>query len=105
MTTKQISINVGGLWRTHVDISEETTWKELKILICNMTAIWPQFQCLVPNNNNDTNAYCELEDGDEVFCNWELYFGYHPLHLAAYCDDINVIRSWVKLQKSNDFAI
>ena len=30
MATRRISVNVGGLWRTEVELEEEAIWRDLK---------------------------------------------------------------------------
>jgi len=93
MTTRRVSVNVGGLWRTSVELKEEGTWKDLKNEIKKVTGIWNIYQKLKPDDNYDER--CELEEGDEVFCDWELPDGNHPLHHAAYCGNNEAIRSWL----------
>ena len=77
-----VSVSVGGLWRTSVDVNARTTWKQLKQLIEDKTAIWTYKQRLTPNGE-DESAACGLGDGDEVMCEWELFNGWHPLHIAG----------------------
>ena len=78
-----VSVSVGGLWRTSVDVTADTTWKQLKQLIRNKTAIWEDDQRLTPSGE-DESAACGLGDGDEVMCEWvKLYNGRHPLHYAG----------------------
>jgi len=93
MATRRISVNVGGLWRTEVELEEEATWLELIYKIQKVTGIWTGCQRLTPSNNY--NNKCELEEGDDVFCDWELPNGRHPLHNAAFDVNIEAIRSWV----------
>ena len=86
-------MNVGGLWRTEVELEEEATWKDLKYKIEKVTGIWPFDQKLEPNGENCDK--CELEEGDDVFCDWKLSDRSHPLHHAAYIGNIEAIRSWL----------
>ena len=78
----EVGVDVGGLWRTSVSVTEETTWKELKELIRNKTGIPEMCQRLTPDGERQWAA-CGLGDGDEVMCEWELPFGWHPLHDAG----------------------
>jgi len=91
--TKQISVNVGGLWRTDVAIEEGATWGNLKIQIKKATGMPTHNQILTPTGKCDER--CELEEGDDVFCDWKLSHGYHPLHFAASDGNIKAIQSWV----------
>jgi hypothetical protein len=93
MTTRHILINVGGLWRTEVELKEEAIWWDLKDEIKKVTGIWPFRQKLEPNGKNYDK--CELEEGDDVFCDWELQLGFHPLHHAAFNGNIEAIKSWL----------
>jgi hypothetical protein len=93
MTTRRISVNVGGLWRTEVELKEKATWRDLKDEIKKVTGIWPFRQKLEPNGKNYDK--CELEEGDDVFCDWELSCRLHPLHCAAFNGNIEAIRSWL----------
>ena len=34
-----VSVSVGGLWRTSVDVTARTTWRQLKQLIEDKTAV------------------------------------------------------------------
>ena len=78
-----VSVSVGGLWRTSVDVTARTTWKQLKELIWNKTAIRESAQRLTPSGEDETAA-CGLGDGDEVMCEWgRLVLGAHPLHCAG----------------------
>ena len=78
-----VSVSVGGLWRTSVDVTADTTWKQLKQLILNKTAVPWHDQRLTPSGE-DESAACGLGDGDEVMCEWgKLYDGKHPLHIAG----------------------
>lgn len=88
-----ISVNVGGLWRTEVELEEEATWKDLKYKIEKVSGIWTSTQKLEPNGENCDK--CELEEGDDVFCDWKLSDRSHPLHHAAYIGNIEAIRSWL----------
>ena len=78
----EVGVSVGGLWRTSVSVTEETTWSELKELIRNKTGVFAQYQRLTPDGE-DEHAACGLGDGDEVMCEWELPYGSHPLHWAG----------------------
>lgn len=78
-----VSVSVGGLWRTSVDVTADTTWEQLKQLILNKTAVPEDDQRLTPIGE-DESAACGLGDGDEVMCEWGmLLFGQHPLHYAG----------------------
>ena len=78
-----VSVSVGGLWRTSVDVTAETTWRQLKKLIRAKTAVPESKQRLSPGCEEELAA-CGLGDGDEVMCEWgELNFGRHPLHHAG----------------------
>jgi ankyrin repeat protein len=48
---------------------------------------------LKPDDELEYNK-CELEEGDDVFCDWELC-GTHPLHCAAIDGNIKAIQSWL----------
>jgi len=93
MTTRRISVNVGGLWRTSVELKEEATWYDLKNEINKVIGISSYCQKLEPNDEDDNK--CELEEGDDVFCDWKLPYGDHPLHCAAKNENAKVIRSWL----------
>ena len=81
-TTRKVSVCVGGLWRTSVDVTAKTTWWQLKLLIEVKTAVPMDKQRLTPSG--EEYAACGLGDGDEVLCEWEeLLFGRHPLHFAG----------------------
>jgi len=84
---------VGGLWRTLVELEEDAIWFDLKIKIEKATGIRSHKQELKPNGKNYYK--CELEEGDDVFCDWKLSYGGHPLHHAAYFGNIEAIRSWL----------
>ena len=78
-----VSVSVGGLWRTSLDVTAETTWRQLKELIQVKTAIPWHKQRLTPSGM-DESAACGLGDGDEVMCEWgKLFYGLHPLHYAG----------------------
>jgi len=78
-----VSVSVGGLWRTSVDVAADTTWEQLKQLIEVKTAVPKADQRLTPSGE-DVSAACGLGDGDEVMCEWEKpLFGQHPLHIAG----------------------
>ena len=78
-----VSVSVGGLWRTSVDVTAETTWEQLKQLIQDKTAVPEDDQRLTPSGE-DEFAACGLGDGDEVMCEWgKLPGGRHPLHYAG----------------------
>ena len=77
-----VGVSVGGLWRTSVSVTETTTWRELKRLICSKTGVWEEHQRLTPDGE-DGSVACGLGDGDEVMCEWELTDGLHPLHYAG----------------------
>ena len=73
-------MNVGGLWRTRVTVTDSTTWEELKQHIFKKTAVPRNKQRLTPRGEMESAA-CGLGDGDEVMCEWgELDVGEHPLH-------------------------
>ena len=78
----EVGVSVGGLWRTSVSVTEETTWRELKRLIRSKTGVPDRCQRLTPYGE-DEDAACGLGDGDEVMCEWELPRGLHPLHDAG----------------------
>ena len=78
----EVGVSVGGLWRTSVSVTEETTWRELKQLIRSKTGVPGGCQRLTPAGE-DEHAACGLGDGDEVMCEWELPYGLHPLHPAG----------------------
>jgi len=61
--------------------------------IDKVTGILYFCQKLEPNGENYDR--CELEEGDDVFCDYELSYGNHPLHYAASDGNIEAIRSWV----------
>ena len=78
-----VSVSVGGLWRTSVDVTADTTWVQLKQLIRDKTAVPVDKQRLTPSGK-DESAACGLGDGDEVMCEWvKLPGGSHPLHYAG----------------------
>ena len=78
----EVGVSVGGLWRTSVSVTDTTTWKKLKQLICSKTGVDGVYQRLTPDGE-DWDAACGLGDGDEVMCEWELLYGEHPLHYAG----------------------
>lgn len=78
-----MSVSVGGLWRTSVDVTAETTWRQLKQLIRDKTGVEAIYQRLTPTGE-DESAACGLGDGDEVMCEWrKLLACRHPLHFAG----------------------
>jgi len=78
-----VSVSVGGLWRTSVDVTADTTWEQLKQLIRKKTGVDEFYQRLTPSGE-DESAACGLGDGDEVMCEWgEMDDGKHPLHFAG----------------------
>ena len=78
-----VSVSVGGLWRTSVDVTARTTWRQLKLLIRDKTAVPRADQRLTPSGEDEWAA-CGLGDGDEVMCEWvKLPNGSHPLHFAG----------------------
>ena len=77
-----VGVSVGGLWRTSVSVTETTTWRELKRLICSKTGVPEWSQRLTPDGERGSAA-CGLGDGDEVMCEWKLPGGRHPLHFAG----------------------
>ena len=91
--TRRISVNVGGLWRTSVELEEEATWWDLKNEIEKSTGISTIYQKLTPTGKSDER--CELEEGDDVFCDWEMSCEDHPLHYAAMNGNTKAIRSWI----------
>jgi hypothetical protein len=91
--TRHISVNVGGLWRTKVELTEKATWFDLRKKILKVTGIYISYQLFVQLNKDRDN--CELEDGDDVFCDWYSLYGDHPLHYAATIGNIEAIRSWL----------
>jgi len=78
MATRRISVNVRGLWRTPIELKEDAIWYDLKDEIDKVTGIWEYCQKLEPDGKDDKK--CELEEGDDVFCDWKLDFECHPLH-------------------------
>ena len=78
----EVGVSVGGLWRTSVSVTEETTWGKLKWLISIKTGVPDYYQRLTPSGE-DEHAACGLGDGDEVMCEWKLPDGWHPLHYAG----------------------
>ena len=66
---------------------------DLRMEIGKVTGIIACFQKLEPCGDN--NKKCELEEGDDVFCDWELPNGYRPLHCAAFNGNIEAMRSWL----------
>lgn len=63
MVTRQIFVNVGGLWRTSVELKEDTKWWSAKQKIAEKTGIPEYYQKLasVDITNFDTNFNkCEL---------------------------------------------
>ena len=78
----EVGVSVGGLWRTSVSVTEETTWRELMRLIDRKTGVPEGCQRLTPYGE-DEHAACGLGDGDEVMCEWELPDGRPPLHYAG----------------------
>ena len=77
----EVGVNVGGLWRTSVSVTDTTTWDELKQLIRSKTGVWEFNQRMTPDGERHSAA-CGLGDGDEVMCEWELG-SWHPLHCAG----------------------
>ena len=82
LATQMVSVSCGGLWRTSVTVTEDTTWEQLKQLIRTKTGIRESDQRLTPCGEDESVA-CGLGDGDEVMCEWELPSGGHPLHFAG----------------------
>lgn len=76
-----VSVSVGGLWRTSVDVTADTTWMQLKWLIQVKTAV-PKYKQRLTPNGEDESAACGLGDGDEVMCEWGKLWS-HPLHYAG----------------------
>lgn len=100
MVTRQIFVNVGGLWRTSVELKEDTKWWSAKQKIAEKTGIPEYYQKLasVDITNFDTNFNkCELTEGEEVYCDYELGNKLHPLHFAAASGNIEAIQSWVAI--------
>ena len=62
-----MSVSVGGLWRTSVGVTADTTWRQLKELIREKTAVPVDSQRLTPCGADASKA-CGLGDGDEVMC-------------------------------------
>ena len=77
-----VSVSVGGLWRTSVDVTARTTWWQLKQLIRDKTAVPISNQRLTPSGKL-VSAACGLGEGDEVMCEWKKDDGAHPLHFAG----------------------
>lgn len=95
MATRRISVNVGGLWRTNVDLKEEANWCDLKKQIENATGIPACRQKLTPTYLL-LHKKCELEEGDDVYCEWiDIPLGNHPLHEAARYGNTEAIKNWI----------
>ena len=62
-----VSVSVGGLWRTSVDVTAYITWWQLRKLIRNKTGVEEIYQRLTPSGEDELAA-CGLGDGDEVMC-------------------------------------
>ena len=75
-------MSVGGLWHTSVNVTADTTWRQLKQLIREKTAVPEGLQRLRPCGADEAVA-CGLGDGDEVMCQWDHDNGEHPLHDAG----------------------
>ena len=79
---KIVSVSVGGLWRTSVEVTADTTWEQLKEMIRNKTLIPIDCQQLTPGG--EANSVCGLGVGDEVMCEWRKPGGgQHPLHCVG----------------------
>jgi ankyrin repeat protein len=76
-----------------VELKDEATWNDLKKEIEKVTGVPLYPQKLEPNGKY--NKKCELEEGDDVFCDWRLPDGNHPLHYLARSGNIEAIRSWI----------
>ena len=77
-----VNVSIGGLWRTTVEVTADTTWLQLKQLIHIKAAVPELYQHLTPSG--DYSKACGLGDGDEVMCEWgDMQSGRHPLHLAG----------------------
>ena len=87
-------MNVGGLWRTKVELTEKATWFDLRKEIEKVTGIGERWQKLEPCGDGDYDKKCELEEGDDAFCDWMTNRN-HPLHCAALNGNIEAIRSWL----------
>lgn len=91
--TTNISLNVGGLWRTTMMVKETITWRGLKIQIEKITCI-PRFhQKLLPKDED--HKKCQFENGDEIMCEWIMYDKMHPLHWATNYENIKALQSWI----------
>lgn len=86
-----INISVGGLWRTTIEITETTTWEQLRALIDRATGLPTTMQLITPSMGENTG----LTDGDELMVEWHERAGNHPLHYAARDENVEAIRSWV----------
>ncbi len=89
-----ININVGGLWRTTIEITETTTWYQLAFLIQEATGLPTDIQLTTPSMGEDRGV-TGLTDGDELMVEWRERVGNHPLHYAARDENVEAIRSWV----------
>jgi len=76
-----------------VELKEEATWHDLKNEIGKVTGIMIFGQKLEPCGKYDKK--CELEEGEDVYCDWELSDGDHPLHHAAKNGNKEAIHSWL----------
>jgi hypothetical protein len=90
----QVTVNVGGLWRTRVNVDATTTWRDFKTSIRRATGVPDGYQQLTPRAAADIDTLCQLVDGDEVLCEWDLE-GSHPLHYAGMANNVEAVRSWV----------
>jgi len=90
--TRLVSVNVGGLWQTNVNLEEGATWLDLKKHIKHATGINTFYQQLTPNGNH--NERCELTDNN-VLCEWRSHNGKHPMHYAAENNNVEAMRSWM----------
>jgi ankyrin repeat protein len=75
-----------------VELKEKASWEDLKIEIEKVTGTWQYWQKLKPSDFNFER--CKLEEGDDIFCDWESH-GYIPLHHAAFAGNVEAIRSWI----------
>lgn len=93
-----ININVGGLWRVEVDVPELITWDRLQEVIYRETGVFKSYQRIsspsYPGGALGGNSV-RFEEGDEVFFEWQLPRGEHPLHGAARAGRIEAVRRWV----------
>lgn len=88
-----IDVCIGGLWRTNIKLSKDTTWRDVKYLIFVKTAIFPYQQILTCTECDENDEVMHnLTNGDNVMCMYILEDGMHPLHQINKTEQI---RSWI----------